>query len=111
MPCIIFTHFGLAEDKQIGNFWFENEPQAGLMSNRNEVKKIIKSDSNIITVFNGHQHWTKKLQEDEINYYVVGSLTDNVDMKGIPDGIYLKVELDNKKIEIKEEHIKVNNKV
>lgn len=111
LPCIIFTHFGLAEDKLIGNFWFENEPQAGLMSNRKEVKEIIKSDGNVIAVFSGHQHWTKKLQEDGINYYAVGSLTDNVDMKGIPDGIYLKVKLDNKKIDIKEEHIKVSNEV
>ncbi len=23
LPCVIFTHFGLAEDKQIGNYWFE----------------------------------------------------------------------------------------
>lgn len=108
LPCILFTHFGLAEDKQIGNYWFENDPQAGLMSNRKVVKEIIKVDDNIIAVFNGHQHWTKRLKEDKINYYVVGSLIDNIDMLGIPDGIYLKVELEDKNIKIKEEHVKIN---
>lgn len=107
LPCIIFTHFGLAEDKQIGNYWFENEMQAGLLSNREKVKEIIKSYNNVIGVFSGHQHWTKQLQENGINYYVVGSLTDNVDMKGIPDGVYLKVNLEGRNVKIEEEHIKI----
>ena len=71
LPCIIFTHFGLAEDKQIGNYWFEKNP------------------------------------EDGKNYYVVGSLTDNIDMLDIPDGIYLEVELADRNVKIIEKHIKV----
>lgn len=39
LPCLIFTHFGLAEDKQIGNYWFEKNPENGLMINRKEEKK------------------------------------------------------------------------
>lgn len=107
LPCIIFTHFGLAEDKQIGNYWFEKEPEDGLMSNRKEIKNIIKNDNNIIAIFSGHQHWTKQLKEDGKNYYILGSLTENVDMKGIPDGVYLEVELENSNVKIKEKHIKV----
>ena len=29
------------------------------MCNRQEVKEIIKSDNNVIAIFNGHQHWNK----------------------------------------------------
>lgn len=107
LPCIIFTHFGLAEDKQIGNYWFEKNPEAGLMNNRQKVKNIIKCDNNVIAIFSGHQHWTKKLQEEGKNYYVVGSLTENVDMLGVPDGIYLEVELKDRNVKIIEKHIKV----
>ena len=107
LPCIIFTHFGLAEDRQIGNYWFEKNPEEGLISNRKEVKKIIKSNENIIAIFNGHQHWTKQLQEDGKNYYIVGSLTDNVDMQGIPDGVYLEVELEDRNVRIIEKHIQI----
>ncbi|MCI8291720.1 MAG: hypothetical protein HFJ32_01430 [Clostridia bacterium] len=109
LPCIIFTHFGLAEDKQMGNYWFEKNPENGLMNNRQEVKEIIKLDNNVIAIFNGHQHWNKQLIEDGKNYYVVGSLTDNTDMLGIPDGIYLEIELEDRNIKIKEKHIKVDN--
>lgn len=107
LPCVIFTHFGLAEDKQIGNYWFEKNSEDGLMCNRQEVKEIIKSDNNVIAIFNGHQHWTKQLIEDGRNYYVVGSLTDNIDMLGVPDGIYLEVELEDREIRIQEKHIEI----
>lgn len=107
LPCIIFTHFGLAEDKQIGNYWFEKNPEDGLMNNRQAIKEIIKSDDNVIAIFNGHQHWTKQIIEDGKNYYVVGSLTDNIDMLGVPDGIYLEVELEDRKIRIQEKHIEI----
>lgn len=108
LPCIIFTHFGLAEDKQTGNYWFNNEPQAGLLSNRNVIKEIIKSDNNVIVVFSGHQHWTKQLQENKINYYVVGSLIENIDMLGIPEGVYLQIELESGNIKIRKKYVKIN---
>ena len=79
------------------------------MNNRQEVKEIIKLDDNVIAIFNGHQHWTKQIIEDGKSYYVVGSLTDNIDMLGIPDGIYLEIELEDRNIKIKEKHIKVDN--
>lgn len=107
LPCIIFTHFGLAEDKLIGNYWFEENAEDGLMKNRKEIKEIIKADNNVIAIFSGHQHWTKQLKEEEKNYYVVGSLTDNTDMLGIPDGIYLEVEIENRNMKIQEKHIKI----
>ena len=109
LPCVIFTHFGLAEDKQIGNYWFEKKPEAGLMNNRKEVKNIIKRDNNIIAVFSGHQHWTKQLNEDGKDYYILGSLTENIDMQGIPDGVYLEVKLEDRNVEIIENHIKIGD--
>ncbi len=107
LPCIIFTHFGLAEDKQIGNYWFEKEPEKGLLNNRNKIKNLIKNDNNVIAIFSGHQHWTKKLNEDGKDYYVLGSLTENIDMKGIPDGVYLEVELKEKNVNIEVKHVKL----
>lgn len=107
LPCIIFTHFGLAEDKQKGNYWFERSPEEGLMNNRKQIKEIIKNNDNVIAIFNGHQHWTKQINEEGKNYYIVGSLTDNTDMLGIPDGVYLEVEFEDRNVKIKKENIKI----
>ena len=80
------------------------------MNNRKEIKNILKNDDNIIAIFSGHQHWTKQLKEDNKNYYILGSLTENIDMKGIPDGVYLEVELENRNVKLIERHIKVEEK-
>ena len=36
-----------------------------------------------------------------------GSLTDNIDMLGVPEGIYLEVELEDREIRIQEKHIEI----
>lgn len=105
LPCLVFTHFGLAEDRMEGNYWFGETPEYALLRNREEVKEIFKKDKNIIAVFSGHQHWTKTLQEDGIPYYVLGSLTENIDNNGVPDGVYFEVGLEEEKINVIEHHI------
>ncbi len=105
LPCLVFTHFGLAEDKMEGNYWFAEAPECALLRNRKEVKEIFKKNKNIMAVFSGHQHWTKTLQEDGISYYVLGSLIENIENDGIPDGIYFEVNLEDKNMEVIEHHI------
>lgn len=107
LPTIICTHFGVAEDDMKGNWWFETCPQHALLGNRKELKEIIKNNKNILAVFSGHQHWTKHILEDGISYYVLGSMTENINDDGIPDGVYFVVEFDGKTIEVIEEHIKI----
>ena len=104
-PCLIFNHFGIAEDDMAGNYWFHDCAHCALLGNRKELKEIIENDGNVIGVFSGHQHWTKHLKENGIDYHVVGSLTENVNGTGICDGVYFVVEIENGKTTIKEEHI------
>lgn len=106
-PCLVFTHYGIAEDEMKQNWWFEKSPNSALLQNRDEVKNIFRKDKNILAVFSGHQHWTKHMIEDEINYYVVGSLTENIKDNGIPDGVYLVVDLSEDKVDVKEYHIRL----
>lgn len=107
LPTIICTHFGVAEDDMKGNWWFETCPEHALLGNRKELKEIIKINKNILAVFSGHQHWTKKIVEDEIPYYVIGSMTENINNDDIPDGVYFVVEFDGEKLNVIEKHIKI----
>lgn len=107
LPTILCIHFGVAEDDMKGNWWFESNPEHALLGNRKELKEIIKNDKNILAVFSGHQHWTKYIKEDGISYYVIGSMTENINDDGIPDGVYFIVEFDGEKIEVIEKHIKL----
>lgn len=107
MPCIIFNHFGIAEDDMAGNWWFESCPENALLANRKKLKDVLKKTDNIIGVFSGHQHWTKKIREGSIDYYVVGSITENINNNGIPDGIYFEVNIQGNKMNVIEKRIKL----
>jgi len=107
LPSLIFTHFGVAEDEMKGNWWFENLPEAALLGNRNDLKKILKQDKNLLGVFSGHQHWTKRITEDGIDYHVIGALIENINNDGIPDGVYFEVELEGHNIKVSKNHVKL----
>lgn len=103
----MFNHFGIANDSMIGNWWFESCPESALLANRKEVKEILEKSKNIIGVFSGHQHWTKNLAENNINYFIIGSISENNKNDGVPDEVYLEVNIVGEKINIIEKHIKL----
>ncbi len=49
----------------------------------------------------------KKLKEAGIDYYVIGSLTENINNDGKPDGVYYEVDIINGKWKVKEHHIEI----
>jgi len=107
LPCIVFNHFGIAEDTMEGNWWFEECSERALLGNRKELKGILRMDKNLLAVFSGHQHWTKKITEDGINYYVLGSLTEDINSNGVPDGVYFEVDIKQGELKVKEHHIRL----
>lgn len=104
-PTLIFHHYGIAEDDMESNYWFRKEKEKALLSNRNQLKQIFNKHTNIMGVFSGHQHWTKHLVENGIDYYVVGSLVENIDGLGTPDGVYYIANTNGNNLEVQEHHI------
>jgi hypothetical protein len=105
LPSLVFLHYGVAEDDMKGNWWFERSPEHALLQNRKDLKKILKTDKNLLAVFSGHQHWTKRIVEDGIKYFVLGSLVEDVHGNGVPEGIWLEVDIDGKEIKVKERNM------
>lgn len=106
---IVFSHFGIAEDTNIKeNFWCYSEDGENLMlRNRTKLKELMEN-KNIVAVFCGHQHWTKNVEENRINYYMLGSLTENINEDGIPDGVYFEVEIEKDNINVIEKHLHID---
>ncbi|MBQ6355425.1 metallophosphoesterase [Candidatus Saccharibacteria bacterium] len=105
-PSLVFLHFGLANDEMRDHFWFAHDSERAVVANREDVKKILRQH-NVLAVFSGHQHWTKHLREDGIDYYVVGSITEDIDGQGIPDGVYFEVDLDGDNVKATEKHVRL----
>ena len=98
LPCVIFTHYTLAEDATVTD-------ECMFMKNRTEVKKILVASGNVKAVFSGHLHKTKVLEEDGIKYYVLGSMTACTKLEETPDGVYFEIDLDENGISVTEKHI------
>ena len=86
LPVLIFTHYPLAEDESV------TDP-CMFMKNRADVKSIIKEDKNVRAVISGHQHRTRTLTEDGIDYHLIGSPISCQKTPGIPDAVYLTVDI------------------
>ena len=51
----------------------------------------------------------KRIEENKINYYMIGSLTENINGDGIPDGVYFEVEIEKDNVNITEKHLNISN--
>ena len=93
LPCVIFTHYGLAEDSDVAD-------ECMFMKNRADVKALIRGDKNVRAVISGHQHKTKMLVEDGVPYYLVGSMTACSEQPGVPDGVYMTLTTDGNELQV-----------
>lgn len=93
LPCLLFTHFPLAENEEI-------EDECAFLKNRNEVKEIIYNDKNVKAVFAAHQHAPGVIEENGIKHYIPGSPTACYKGDSVPIGTYIMIETDGEDIKV-----------
>ena len=64
-----------------------------------------KEGSKYESLFSGHQHAPRILEEDGITHYIVGSSTTSPEADGTPIGVYRIIETVNEDIITTEHHI------
>jgi len=97
-PCIIFVHYGLADDDMKGNFWFEKDPYHAMLGNRKEIRKILEESGKVKAVISAHQHWNKMHVHNDVPYFTITSMIENTHNDGIASGANTIIELDFEKI-------------
>lgn len=98
LPCIVFTHYPLAEDDSL-------EDPCLFMKNRAEVKSILKESGKVLCVFSGHQHVCRTHVEDGIPHYLLGSLCGCTMEPGVPDGSYFTVTVEGTRVCVQEKRV------
>lgn len=76
-----------------------------LLTLTREIRLFNISDSYIVDKNNQSEFFA--IREDNIDYYVVGSITENINNNGIPDGIYFEVNIKGNKMNAIEKYIKL----
>lgn len=107
LPTIILSHYSIGHDDMSLNKWFKKEPEDVAFKNRDDIQNILHKHDNIIALFNGHQHWTKSMIEGGIPYYTIGSLPENINGDGVPDGVYYIVDIEDNNIHVIDRHIRL----
>lgn len=101
--CVVFVHHALADQDLSGNPWFEEKPNACLVRNREEVRKILEDSGKVVAVFNSHLHWDRMHVHNNIPYFTLQSLVENEDDKGLPSEAYFLINVEKRKtvVEVK----------
>jgi 3',5'-cyclic AMP phosphodiesterase CpdA len=92
-PAIVFVHHSLADQDLSGNPWFEGKPEACLIENRHEVRRILADSEKVVAVLNGHLHWNRIDVYDGIPYVTVQSATENFKYSGEPANAYGEISV------------------
>ncbi len=101
LPCILFTHFALAEDESITD-------ECLFLKNRNEVKAVLARHDNIKAAICGHQHIGRVHKEGGIPYYLIASPTAaEEDAPGVPCGAYAILETEGEEVTVLEKRIRL----
>lgn len=97
-PTIVFIHYGLADDDMQGNFWFNDDPEYGLLHNRDAVRAVLEKSEKVKAVISGHQHWNRMKVHNGIPYFVVTSLVENFNNDGVATEAHTMVTIDKENI-------------
>ncbi len=79
LPSVVAMHHSVADQDLRGNPWFELAPHLALVSERQEVRRVVADSGRVVLVVNGHVHWNHVDMHDGIPYVTVQSLTENVE--------------------------------
>ena len=93
-PTVVFSHYGIADDSMEGNFWFAENPDHALISNRAHVRACLERSGKVKAVISAHQHWNRMIVHEGIPYVTVTSLVENTRNDGVPAEAFSLVDLD-----------------
>ena len=91
-PCIVYCHFPCLYKNIEKTYYYRNNPEYFLISNRIDVINCIESSRTVEAFVSGHLHFSEQQRKSGIIHYTVPSLTEN-DGKGNPLGLITEITL------------------
>jgi calcineurin-like phosphoesterase family protein len=84
LPCIVFTHYPLADQDLTDNVWFKDRPNSCLLSNRREVRQTLEDSRRVLAAINGHAHWNNITIHKGIPYLSIQSAVEGIGQDFLP---------------------------
>jgi 3',5'-cyclic AMP phosphodiesterase CpdA len=78
-PVVVLMHHPASDQDLTGNRWFEKAPNICRIAERKQLRRVIRESGKVVAVFNGHVHWNHLDVIDDIPYFTLQSLIENLD--------------------------------
>lgn len=78
-PVVVLMHHPASDQDLVGNRWFEKAPNICRIAERKELRRVIEASGKVVAVFNGHVHWNHLDVIENIPYFTLQSLIENLD--------------------------------
>lgn len=75
-PAIVLSHIPIAENSQIGNFWFQSEPDFACYANSARLRDIVLQSGRVSLWLAGHQHWNTFSNIGNVRHVTIQSASE-----------------------------------
>jgi 3',5'-cyclic-AMP phosphodiesterase len=100
LPTIVLMHHVASEQDLTHNHWFSRAPEICRIRERAALRTVLAASGKVLAVFNGHAHWNHFDLCDQIPFFTIQSLTENLDedAPGRPAAAYAVCRLSRERL-------------
>ncbi|MBN8941717.1 MAG: metallophosphoesterase [Rhizobiales bacterium] len=95
-PLVVVSHVPVSGHSQVGNYWFENNPQYATYPSANRIRAVLRQARVPVIWISGHVHWNTLTTVDGIAHITLQSLTETFTTQGEAAGAFALLELSDK---------------
>jgi Icc protein len=102
-PVVVLMHHPASDQDLAGNRWFEKAPNICRIAERKELRRVIEDSGKVVAVFNGHVHWNHLDVIENIPYFTLQSLIENLDedAPGRPAASHAVCDLEPRRLSVR----------
>lgn len=92
-PLVVVSHVPVSGHSQVGNYWFENNPQYATYPSADRIRAVLRQARVPVIWISGHVHWNTLTTVDGIAHITLQSLTETFTTQGEAAGAFALLEL------------------
>jgi 3',5'-cyclic AMP phosphodiesterase CpdA len=102
-PVVVLMHHPASDQDLAGNRWFEKALNICRIAERKELRRVIEESGKVVAVFNGHVHWNHLDVIENIPYFTLQSLIENLDddAPGRPAASHAVCDLEPRRLSVR----------
>lgn len=99
-PTIIATHVPVSDHSQIGNYYFEHNPQFSTYPDHQRIRAAVEATGRVAAWLSGHVHWNTITTIRGIRHITIQSMSERFTTMPEPAAAFAMLEIGDKELEL-----------